>query len=187
MYLVDKYCWWEGKRRQRRNVIYWSLVNLWQVWERYEAQIRAWCTVLIGSSTGLMSAWLEGSCYMLYIKRTVAAAAAATNLPCCWFLYLQPNIIYTPLVHVVGDTEASGELYLFMYVFLIASWWLFTKAETCSKKYNWYKFIRGWRFVLPLLLSEKLLTPMQYSYTCSPRYLSAFLCTALTPVFICCR
>ena len=113
MYLVDKYCWWEGKRRQRRNVIYWSLVNLWQVWERYEAQIRAWCTVLIGNSTGLMSAWLEGSCYMLYIKRTVAAAAAATNLPCCWFLYLQPNIIYTPLVHVVGDTEASGELYLF--------------------------------------------------------------------------
>jgi hypothetical protein len=32
------------KRKQRGTVIYWPLVNLGQVWERYEAQIRAWRT-----------------------------------------------------------------------------------------------------------------------------------------------
>jgi len=54
-------------------------------------------------------------------------------------LYLQSNSICMPLVLLVGDTEASGELYCYYYyyyLFLIASLWLFTKVETCSKKYN---------------------------------------------------
>ena len=112
-------------------------------------------TVLIGNSAGLMLTWLKGS-FTCSVNKTDSKSSSDQSAMLLVFVYTALHF-HTPAVLAVGDTEASGELYLFIYLFLITSWKLFTTAETCGKNYNWYKFSCGWRFVLHLLLSKKLL------------------------------
>lgn len=53
-------------------MICWPLINLWQLWERYERRIRAWCSlkafVMIDNSAVFLSVRLEASYMLLLIK-----------------------------------------------------------------------------------------------------------------------